>query len=181
MQSANTEEVGVFVENDLFIQPPISLFSPLSQKAAERNYNHYLKCLNGKSLNEYFDIPFPKFELRKITNMEYEFKISHVQIYNLVQLQLPEDIIKLIKEYAEIGFLCKYNICFTNDTPFRAPLWRIKYYKNLNVQDNNIWNMLEKKHNKQYKHDWSPTISIEKDILYFIERLLLTLHKINIA
>ena len=54
-------------------------------------------------------------------------------------------------------------------------------YHHLNLKDDKIWITLENKHNYEYKHDWSPSITMEKDILYFIERLLLTLHKINIA
>lgn len=164
------------------IQNECSLYSSSSEKVAVRKYNDYLKSLDGKTINEYFNIPFPKFELKRVSNKEYIFKILHVNVYkDLIKLHLPDDVIKRIKEYVEIGFVCKYNICFTKDTPFRAPKWTTIEYHHLNLKDDKIWITLENKHNYEYKHDWSPSITMEKDILYFIERLLLTLHKINIA
>ena len=160
----------------------VQMYSSPSEKIAARKYNDYLKSLAGKSINEYFDIPFPKFELTQVSNKDYRFKILHAIVYkDLIKLELPHDVIKLIKEYVEIGFVCKYNICFTKDTPFRAPKWTTIDYHHLNLKDDKIWITLQNKHNYEYKNDWSPTITMEKDILYFIERLLLTLHKINIV
>ena len=149
---------------------------------ATRKYKDYLNCLNGQTLNEYFDIPFPKFELTQCLNTEYMLTISHIQQYNeIIKLNLPEEIIKYIKKYVEIGFVCKYKIYFTENTPFRAPKWSIISNKSLNiVDDNKLWEMLVNKHNIDYTYDWTPAISMEKDILYFIERLIYNLHKINI-
>ena len=74
---------------------------------ATRKYKDYLNCLNGQTLNEYFDIPFPKFELTQCLNTEYMLTISHIQQYNeIIKLNLPEEIIKYIKKYVEIGFVC---------------------------------------------------------------------------
>lgn len=159
----------------------IQVYASQSEKVAARKYKDYLQCLDGKTINEYFNIPFPKFELKQNLNTEYELSISHIHQYNdLIKLNLPEEIIKYIKKYVEIGFVCKYKICFTEYTPFRAPKWSIISHASLNLIDNKLWETLVNKHNIDYTYDWTPSISMEKDILYFIERLLYNLHKINI-
>ena len=56
------------------IQNEVGFYSSASEKVAARKYNDYLKSLAGKTINEYFDIPFPKFELKQLSNKDYIFK-----------------------------------------------------------------------------------------------------------
>ena len=148
---------------------------------AERKYNDYLKSLDGKSINEYFNILFPIFNLSQISTTDFVFTISYIQVFNdLIKLLLPQDVITHIKQYIEYGFVCKYNIQFTEYTPFKPPKWNLIHHKSLNIKDKDFWLMLEKRHKTDYIHDWCPSISMEKDMLYFIERLIFNLHKINI-
>ena len=156
-----------------------------TESRAERNtlirYNSFIKNLNGKSINEYFNVELPIITYEQITPINYKLTCKHTRVYPTInQLNLPYDLIKHIKSYIEVGFISSFHIEYTKDTPFRAPLWSIIRNNSLNLKKNTFWEEIVNMHNIQYKYDWTPSIYMEKDILCFIERILYKLHKINI-
>jgi hypothetical protein len=155
---------------------------PRHEKNTLIKYNQLLKNLNGQTLNEYFNISFPNIKLNQMNNTSYNLVLSYKRQYDdLVKLNLSYDLIKLIKSYVEVGFICTINILYTEDSPFRAPVWSIINNNYLNLKENNFFQNALMLHNTQYKYDWSPAIYIEKDLLCFIERILYKLHKINVV
>ena len=144
-----------------------------------KNYGDFINSLHGKSIREYYNLDFPiDFELIKNEPMNHTFIIKHIRLYDtLIQLQLPIEIIKYIKQYVEIGLILYININYTYDHPFKAPKWNIEKIKQKNINTLQIWKNMVHQHNVQYVYDWSPSITIEKDLLYFIEKIMYKLSR----
>ena len=144
-----------------------------------KNYNDFMNRMNGQSIKQYFNLNFPiDFELIKNEPMKYTFIVKHVHVYDtLIQLQLPIEIIKYIKQYVEVGLILYININYTKDYPFKAPKWNIEKIKQKNINTLQIWKNMVHQHNVQYVYDWSPSITIEKDLLYFIEKIMYKLSR----
>ena len=88
---------------------------PRHEKNTLIKYNQLLKNLNGQTLNEYFNISFPNIKLNQMNNTSYNLVLSYKRQYDdLVKLNLSYDLIKLIKSYVEVGFICTINICLCN-------------------------------------------------------------------
>ena len=143
-----------------------------ARKYAERGYNSFMKNLNGMPINEYFNVKFLDIYVTKSNDLNYNLSIKYIHSYpQLIKLNLPDDAIRLIKSYVERNFTLTTNIFYRKDTPFKAPLWSLTKMKTLNIDDNKLRQLIQR-HNEEYKHDWSTLIILEKDILYFIERVI---------
>ena len=129
---------------------------------------NYLK--NGK---------FHIFLEKKINTIFIDIKYKTTTIFNIKKhniFELPREINNLISEYLPQTIYLKFKIFYSDDYPFtQGPIWSLlecndyltsynnisKYYKYL-VDSHNVLNS---------SNSWSPAISIEKDILYFITKL----------
>ena len=152
--------------------PLTSPFFANARKFSERSYTTFIKNLNNISIQKYFNIDFLDITLLQCDALKYKLRIEYTHTYPyLIKMNLPYDIIKLIKSYGEKRFICVLNIIYTKDTPFKAPIWSPIYIKTFNYNEDALKNII-KRHNIEYLQDWSPAILLEKDILYFIERLI---------
>ena len=133
-------------------------------------FNEYM---NGKTINQYFQLPksAPAYTLTRNDKMTCRFTSCYRKRYNISKIKLPDDMLRLINTFVDIHVLIIFDIVYGTDYPFYAPKWEIHKIKappNISKQvEQIIFN-----HNRQYKISWSPSISIEKDILYMIERLM---------
>ena len=115
----------------------------------------------------FFTIHFKKqFQQRRRERENYKF-------YPIAEL--PLDVNRFIASfYNEDNISINIEILFPNNYPFHPPVWKLvnvksnmSVYLNLNDYYDNIIN----NHNQCYKRDWSPAIDIEKDLLYFIQKI----------
>lgn len=150
-----------------------------ARKFSQRGYNTFITNLNGVPIHTYFNIDCLNILLNQDDLLNYKLTIEYKNTYpDLIKLKIPYDIIKHIKSYVERRLLFIMNISYRRDTPFKAPLWTLKNIRTINFNTLPIENIV-KRHNNEYNHDWSPSVWLEKDILYFIERLLCLLHNLK--
>jgi hypothetical protein len=97
--------------------------------------------------------------------------IHNYKIYNLNNL--PLDINSLIASYYTPNYIhLKIQIQSVEFYPFNPPIWKIidvKHSLNMNLYE--YYKYIVDSHNKIMKHNWSPAIKIEVDILYFILKI----------
>ena len=147
-----------------------------ARKFAQRGYNTLIQNLNNKSINSYFNIDCLDITLIQSDILNYKLTIEYKDTYpDLIKLNIPHDTIKHIQSYIEKRIKFTVNIFYRRDTPFKAPLWTLTDIYTVNFNSVGI-NKIIQRHNNDYTHDWSPSIILEKDILYFTERLLWILH-----
>ena len=143
-----------------------------ARKFALRSYNTFINNLNGDSINKYFSVDCLDMTLTQQDTLNYTFHIEYKNTYpDLIKLDIPYDAIKLIKSYVERRFILNINIFFVKDSPFKPPLWSPITITTHNFKQKDFEHMI-KRHYQENRHDWSPFIMIEKDILYFIERIM---------
>lgn len=84
---------------------------------------------------------------------------------------LPIELSNIIAEYNTYFVNLEIKITFPDSYPFCPPIWSLQEAKyNVSIPDDYYANIIEN-HNHHYEYDWSPAISIEKDILYFIQKI----------
>jgi len=143
-----------------------------ARKFAQRSFNTFITNLNGDSINKYFSIDCLDMTLNQTDILNYTLRIEYKNTYpDLMKLNMPYDAIKLIKSYVERRFILHINIFFVKDTPFKPPLWSPIKITTHNFKMNDFNHMI-KRHYYENRDDWSPSILMEKDILYFIERIM---------
>jgi len=118
-------------------------------------------------------------------NLTFDFIIKDNYIYFNIHFQkqkpfydfpqFPTDINRFIYSFYNLDFITiETKIHFTNDYPFKAPLWYlIKVDHNIKLPICLQWyySSIIENHNNQYKRDWSPAIDIEKDFLDFFQKI----------
>jgi hypothetical protein len=131
---------------------------------------HFDENRNGKTLNEYFEIKTPTFELIRDDYLTFTFTSKSKQSYDVSKIKLPEDIQRLISTYINKYLDITYTINYGTDYPFKPPKWIIKnIHTNLRIHPD--IELITRQHNNSYMIDWTPYIYIEKDTLYMIEKI----------
>jgi len=135
--------------------------------------NKFKEYMNDRTINQYFQLPksAPTYTLTRNDKMTCTFTSSYRKRYNISKINLPDDMLRLINTYVDVHVLIIFDVVYGTDYPFYPPKWEIH---KINAPPN-ISKQVEQvtfNHNRQYKISWSPSISIEKDILYMIERLM---------
>ena len=145
----------------------------------QRKYNDFKEKFNTLTLEDYFGIPKnPNCSLRfTFSNKEDElvFTITCIQQNPCPPFDLPLDICNVIDSYNKNYLQITISILYTEPYPFHAPKWLLRDVKhNLIIPLNltNYYTYIVQNHNEQYSYDWSPAISIEKDILNFIQKVM---------
>jgi hypothetical protein len=141
--------------------------------ARERRINRmkesFKELLYGKPIGEYFGVPL-KITL-DMSEETYVCTFTHLKAYYLKIDYIPFELNCLI-----LSYLCEYSkatfqITFPNDYPFKSTKWELVELKS------NIPTSYEKAvkwQNHTYLNSWSPSITLEKDILYMIENIYRT-------
>jgi hypothetical protein len=120
--------------------------------------------LNGKSIQDYFDIRKLTFTLTREDPLLFSFQCKQCESYDLSQLELPTDVQNYIHSYLFKDICVEYTITYGPDYPFKPPVWTLK-------NENASYLKITHIHNSDNIHDWSPAITIEKDMLAMIVKL----------
>lgn len=132
---------------------------------------HFDENRNGKTLNEYFEIKTPTFELTRDDYLTFTFTSKYEESYDTSIIKLPQDIQRLISTYINKYLDITFTINYGTDYPFKPPKWVVQnIHTNLNIRTN--VEVITKQHNNSYLVDWTPYIYIEKDTLYMIEKII---------
>lgn len=142
----------------------------IADRRITRALSYFNENRNGKTINEYFEIKSPIFELVRDDYTTFTFTSKDNESYDVSMIKLPEDIQRLIttyiNKYADITYTINYGL----DYPFKPPKWIIKtIHTNLKIQSD--IELITRQHNNSYMIDWTPYIYIEKDTLYMIEKI----------
>lgn len=125
--------------------------------------NEFKANLKGKSIAEYFEIDHSKYDLKRIDEQTFEFKVSYEVFPRCYALDLPIELSIKIN-----GYLCGctqiyYHIRIPNDYPFKPPKWIMQ-----SIAPPQIYSDAVHVLNHRYDKDWSPAIRMEKDVLNMI-------------
>lgn len=123
-------------------------------------FNHNLK---GKSIADYFQIDHSRYDLKKIEDQLFEFKVSY-ELFPKCALDLPIELSMKIAGYLYEHIEVYYHIRIPNDYPFKPPEWTMQ-----SIIAPKIYNDAVHVLNHRYDNSWSPAITMEKDVLNMIE------------
>ena len=126
-------------------------------------FNEFNKNLKGQSIAEYFQITHSKYDLKKVNDQTFEFKISY-ELFPRYALDLPIELSMKIAGYLYEHTAIHYQIRIPNDYPFKPPVWIM-----LTISPPQLYKDALCVLNHRYDKDWSPAITIEKDILNMID------------
>jgi hypothetical protein len=137
------------------------------------------RCQNN-SLENYFGI---------INNKNCKLKITHNRrkrdkiILNINFkkqsyydfIKLPKELNHNISEYLDEFIFFRVEINYPTDYPFSPPVYNLlNILHNISIDSINLdeyYQYIIDNHNSQYKRDWSPAITVETDILDFIQKI----------
>lgn len=126
--------------------------------------NAFNAHLNGQTINEYFNIREPIFTITRDDYLLFSFQCKQYESYDLSRLLLPTDILNYIHMFLFKDICIDYTITYGTDFPFKPPVWALK-------KENKLYSRITTIHNLENKHDWTPGITIEKDMLSMIVKL----------
>jgi len=133
------------------------------ERRITRLFTEFKEHLNGQSIADYFQINHTKYELTRINEQSFEFKLSY-EVLPRYAVDLPIELsIKIagyLYEYTQIY----YKIQFPEDYPFKPPKWIMQTILPPKVYIDALHIL-----NYRYSKDWSPAITMEKDVLNMIE------------
>ena len=120
------------------------------------------------SIDQYFQIEDTNITLSQIKFNELIFKYNY-KIYKLVNIKnIPIELNSLVLSYLHEYSFATYKVSIPEDYPFKPPIWSLEC-----VKTNIKWNHLFAAHfqNHRYLFSWSPSLSLEKDVLNMIEAI----------
>jgi ubiquitin-protein ligase len=126
-------------------------------------FEEFKTHLQGKSIAEYFQITHTKYDLKRLEENLFEFKLSY-EILPRYALDLPIELSMKIAGYLYEHTTIYYHIKIPQDYPFKPPQWIMATIAPPQLYKDALCVL-----NYRYDKDWSPAITIEKDILNMIE------------
>jgi ubiquitin-protein ligase len=126
-------------------------------------FDEFNQNLRGKSIADYFQIDHTKYELKRIDDQTFEFKLSY-EVFPRYAVDLPIELSMKIAGYLYEYTQIYYQIRIPNDYPFKPPLWVMQ-----TITPPELYNDAVHVLNYRYDTSWSPAITMEKDILNMIE------------
>jgi hypothetical protein len=161
------------------MQNPLTENTTMQNAIIERRILRFITLFQNYSFEEYFGIvntneTYLKMNLF-IQENEFIFTINFQKYYKCYDiLELPIEISRLIASYNRDIITIKIKILLTDDYPFTRPVWVLDSVEgNINTQLNltEYYEYIVENHNNMYELDWSPAISIDKDILEFVQKI----------
>lgn len=126
-------------------------------------FTEFQENLDGQSIADYFQIDHSKYDLKRIDEQTFEFKVSY-EVFPRYALDLPIELSMKIVGYLYEHTEIEYQIRIPNDYPFKPPKWVMQTITPPQLYTDALCVL-----NYRYDKDWSPAITIEKDVLNMIE------------
>jgi hypothetical protein len=144
----------------------------MSSKRIQRFINDF----SNVKLEEFYQLPNNDEQKVEIKFNVETLKIIHVSIYykkNYIcpLFHLPPELIRHIKGYLPDIIQMDLKATIPNDYPFKPHIWEIvELNTNLKINKLKYYEII-KEHNCYNIADWTPSMSLDKDILSLIEKL----------
>jgi hypothetical protein len=135
----------------------------MSDKRITCLFKSFNKNLNGQPIHKYFNIHTTIFSLIRDDCLSFTFHCLHNETYDISKLALPDDLITHIQLFLPQEIRIQYKIVYSIDYPFKPPIW---------TTENPVCSKITNMHNSENKYDWSPAMTIEKDTLSMITKLV---------
>jgi len=121
---------------------------------------HYY--LQGKTIAEHFQIKHSSYTLTRLEEDKFAFRIVR-EDFPKCTFDLPIELSMKIIGYLYERTDVLYHIHFTNDYPFKPPIWSMQTILPPPLYEHALYVL-------KYRYDrgWSPAITIEKDLLNMI-------------
>jgi ubiquitin-protein ligase len=142
----------------------------------DRQYSYFNNVVEKHgSAAEYFGIDTLNINYSRTTTMSMQLDIRFVKKGEPFNFNLPIELIRLISSYSDHYVDISVKILFPKSYPFRPPVWLLKEVKH-NIKHESLdikkyYKHIVHNHNTEYGRYWYPSMSIEKNILMFIERV----------
>jgi len=138
----------------------------------------FMDNLGKMTIAEYFQLPNINITLSQPDERTfiYTFKYSNINSFKF-RYDLPLELNSMILTYLYEYSIIEYKMYIPDDYPFKPPIWsceNIITNKYNSIQSNHLFAVIFQ--NYRYSMDWSPMISIEKDILNMIDSIEITKH-----
>jgi len=154
-----------------------------------RRITYEMRRLKSNKLSEHYNlmnnvqIVFEPLKRRAMNvNLSYHKPKTNIEI-----LDLPEDINRYIRTFlSDQEIILRFQLCFYNSYPFDPIEWSLKSYSFIGFSKQEKQNILTfvkyklKVHNdrnidiclpRPFDRNWSPVITVEKDILCFYTKI----------
>jgi len=143
----------------------------MSFKRIQRFIDEFSKV----NMEDFYQLPNNEEQNIKITFQVETLQLIHVSIqytknYKCPLFDLPNEMIHLIKEYLPEIIHMDLKVSIPNDYPFKPHVWEMTRLKsNLKINELKYYEIIRQQ-NCYNIGDWSPSMSIDKDILSLIEK-----------
>jgi hypothetical protein len=143
----------------------------MSSKRIQRFINDF----SNVKLEEFYQLPnSPEQNVKINFNVEtlqlIHLSINYTKNYECPLFNLPPELIRHIKGYIPDIIQINLKATIPNDYPFKPHLWEMVSLKT-NLKLNKLkYYVIIKEHNCYNFGDWTPSMSIDKDILSLIEK-----------
>jgi ubiquitin-protein ligase len=132
-------------------------------------YTLFLQSLNDVSIADYFQIKNYTYALTQNSPTAFTFTMHGMKLHHCVFQQLPIDLSIHISKYLYEKTNVVYSLVFPMDYPFKHPMWSlVEDTSNTKIRHEYASHFM----NKQHEVSWSPSITLEKNVLNMIECLL---------
>lgn len=151
---------------------------------ANKRVRRFIDEFSNIKLEDFFQLPNTKNE-KVVINFEVEtlqlilVSIHYKKNYHYPCFNLPPEIANHIKGYIPDILHIKLKVTIPGDYPFKPHLWEILHiHTNLKINEIKYYDIMNE-HNCYNTGDWSPSISLDKDILCLIEKYYNYLYRPN--
>ena len=127
------------------------------------------------NLEDDFQLPNTEYQNIKIrfkidTLRLLYFSIHYTKNYYCPNLDLPPELVRHIKGYLPDMIQIELSVSIPSDYPFKPHIWEfLKVKSNMKLNEEKYYDII-KTHNCYNIGDWSPAMSLDKDILSLIEK-----------
>ena len=140
-----------------------------------KRIQRFIDDFSKVDMDEFYQLPNTPEQNVKISFDVETLQLIHVSIhytknYKCPLFNLPDELIHLIKGYLPEIIHMDLKVTIPNDYPFKPHVWEMVRLKtNIKINELKYYDIIREQ-NCYNVGDWSPSMSIDKDILSLIEK-----------
>lgn len=143
-----------------------------------KNYRmiQFMDKFKDVKLHEFYQLPNTSHEHIKIKTKVEDLQTLSVwfdykKFSDFPRIDLPREIVKYIYEYIPEYVHIQLKVTLPNDYPFKPHIWEtINVSSNIQYVNTLMYYKMILDHMRLFDCDWSPAMSLDKDILILIEK-----------